>query len=537
VEPTLQDTRTIRVAAFQWESVKGDVSANWAIVEQLLDDSRDKKPHLVVMPEMGLTGYIWRDKTAIAPLAALCSSHDVQNQWVEAAKRFDVWLVVGHPGVDAHTGSLRNRCTLVSPGGIVGHYDKTCLFPEDTHWADPGNHPPPIWETPWGKVAPLICADMDYPEPLHHAVAHGAELIAFCTAWVEEPAPSAVWTIRAHELGVPIVAADLFGVDQEVVFSGGSCIIDSTGTVIDSLDYQTGVVTADLTLGSGVVPVAGNTREISRVQLASGGVAGTLHVDVAVAGATLLRRIDESLEHPDADIVVLPALTVTDDSERELMLDSVQDLAKRSQSIVVGSVIDQRTGMALVVTSHQGARCHNVAAAHRGADGVWQNNSTSSQVGEFSLGDVRVAVVGAWELRHFWVIRALAASGVHLVVATGPASLTSPRQRAESQAPFTLPLGHAEPYFAHPGRFRAGDSNVWLAFASASVDTPGGIFSPNHVWWPRREVLADATSWALATCTADPSDPWGDQSVAKPLVSARRRDLFPDVWSFVGEES
>jgi predicted amidohydrolase len=132
----------------------------------LLAELGDGAGDLVVMPEMALTGYVWRDWSAIAPLATLCSSEDTHRLWVEASARLGVWFVVGHPAVDEGTGSLRNRCTLVSPGGIVGHYDKTCLFPEDTHWASAGTTPPPVWDTPWGRISPLICADIDYPEPL-----------------------------------------------------------------------------------------------------------------------------------------------------------------------------------------------------------------------------------------------------------------------------------------------------------------------------------------------------------------------------------
>jgi len=153
----------------------------------------------------------------------------------------------------------------------------------------------------------------------------------------------------------------------------------------------------------------------------------------------------------------------------------------------------------------------------------------------FSAGDVSVAVVGAWELAPYWPVRALASRGVHVVLATGPASLLLPRWRAASEAPFELPLGGEEDYFAHPARLRAGENNVWLVFSSNVPECPSGVFAPNHVWWPRREVLATDNQWVSATCSIDPSDSWVDQVTVKPMVSARRRDLYPDVWTWQGE--
>ena len=131
----------------------------------------------------------------------------------------------------------------------MGHYDKTCLFVEDLSWATAGDSIPPLWDTPIGRVAPLICADLDYPEPIESAVSRGAEAIVFPTAWVAEPAPSATWTLRAAEYGVPIIAADLIGTDRGVVFSGGSCIIDRDAVVVASNDYAVGLVLADIEMG------------------------------------------------------------------------------------------------------------------------------------------------------------------------------------------------------------------------------------------------------------------------------------------------
>jgi hypothetical protein len=85
-----QSSKTIRVSALQWTPIKGDVVANWAIVEQMLDNLRDDNPDLVVLPEMAITGYIWRDKANIEPLAR----HSVRLR-----RRFTASGWRPHPGI------------------------------------------------------------------------------------------------------------------------------------------------------------------------------------------------------------------------------------------------------------------------------------------------------------------------------------------------------------------------------------------------------------------------------------------------------
>lgn len=526
--------RTMRVSALQWEPVKGDVSANWAIAERLLTELGDGAGDLAVMPEMALTGYVWRDRSAIEPLAAQCSSDDTHRLWVEASARFGAWLVVGHPAVDEETGSLRNRCTLVSPGGIVGHYDKTCLFPEDTHWASAGTTPPPVWDTPWGRISPLICADIDYPEPLNHAVHAGAELIVLPTAWVEEPAPSATWTLRATEVGVPLVAADIIGVDEGVVFPGGSCVIDAGGTVLDSLAYSTGSVTGEVELGHhpGTASRAQPVMVETSLAPVSTGQGDTIQVAVAPSLESL--SMDSLERAPSSEITVFPLASVADDEARLEVLDTLQHAARIGQSVVVGGVVDHASGVAEIFLSRQGETCVRVSSARLDDAGVWRREAQQAETTTFLVGDVLVGVLGAWELADYWPVRALAARGVHLVLTTGPASIPVPSWRADSQAPFVLPLGGEEDYFGHLARLRAGENNVWLAYASNHPAIPGGVFSPNHVWWPRREVLAEGNSWAVAPCTIDTGDPWGSESAMKPLVSSRRQDLYPDAWTWQG---
>jgi len=524
---------SIRVAAVQWEPVKGDVSANWAIATGFLAKLAPQNPDLVVLPEMALTGYIWRKKSQIEPLARLCSGESVQQQWVEASQAHNVWLVVGHPAVDADSGSLRNRCTLVSPEGIVGHYDKTCLFPEDRYWAEAGDLEPPVWATPWGAISPVICADTDYPEPVASAVGRGAQLMVFPTAWVDEPAPSATWTLRAAEYAVPFVTADIIGVDSGVVFAGGSCIISRDGTILSALDYDTGTVVADIALAD-AIPSGVTTRRTIRIH--DGGATGKPKKrDLTVA----VYSGDQSvLEHdlsqiPQADVLVLPSFLAGGDKARSDIEKTLSSWSGEKDALVAACIVDGSSLSAEVVTTHRGGPMEVVAQAGRSVDSPWGDKESVTEATVLTLGGVTVGVMGAWGLADHRPLRALAAHGAHLVLATGPATLSPSRMRTTTEAPFAGGMGDEEQWFAHPGRFRAGESNVWLALASDDPANPSGVFSPNHVWWPRRETLAASAGWVTSTITVNTRDRWGSEAVVKPLLGNRRQDLYVDDWETV----
>src|SRR3712207_9389310 len=77
---------------------------------------------------------------------------------------------------------------------------RSTLFPSTT-----------LFRSPAGRVSPMICADLDYPEMARYVALAGADWAAVPTAWVDEPGPSASWRLRAWENALPVVAADMAG--------------------------------------------------------------------------------------------------------------------------------------------------------------------------------------------------------------------------------------------------------------------------------------------------------------------------------------
>src|SRR5207245_10073294 len=75
-----------------------------------------------------------------------------------------------------------------------------------------------------------------------------ADVLLFPTNWLEEKCPSSWWMARAFENGVYFIAANRYGIERGVQFSGGSCVIDPDGAIQDYLDSGDEIVYGEVDL-------------------------------------------------------------------------------------------------------------------------------------------------------------------------------------------------------------------------------------------------------------------------------------------------
>ncbi|HXX78484.1 MAG TPA: nitrilase-related carbon-nitrogen hydrolase, partial [Ktedonobacteraceae bacterium] len=105
-----------------------------------------------------------------------------------------------------------------------------------------------VWETPLGRLSGLICQDASFFEAARIPALHKTDVLLFPTNWLEEKCPSSWWMARAFENGVYFIAADRYGSERGVQFSGGSCVIDPDGAIQDYLDSGNGIVYGEVDL-------------------------------------------------------------------------------------------------------------------------------------------------------------------------------------------------------------------------------------------------------------------------------------------------
>src|SRR5258708_13756051 len=100
----------------------------------------------------------------------------------------------------------------------------------------------PVWETPLGRLAGLICMDAMYFEAARIPALRNADVLLFPTNWLEEKCPSSWWMARAFVNGVYFIAANCIPLESGVQFSGGSSVIDPDEEIQNFLDNASGTV-------------------------------------------------------------------------------------------------------------------------------------------------------------------------------------------------------------------------------------------------------------------------------------------------------
>ncbi|WP_223190587.1 hypothetical protein, partial [Nonomuraea terrae] len=137
-----------------------------------------------------------------------------------------------------------------------------------------------------------------------------------------------------------------------------------------------------------------------------------------------------------------------------------------------------------------------------------------------------LALLAGEELAPFEPSRVAAVEGADVIAVPAAVSWPFPVPSDGTRVPLEPEeLRRPDPAFAHPARLRAGDSHVWVALANAGP-VPGGVFAPDHVAVPRREVLATEPGWTSLSCPLSGPDDMGAVCAAKPQLARRRADLF-----------
>ena len=226
-----------RVAAIQFEPTLFGKSANLEALLRLTEEAAAGGAKLIVTPEMATTAYCWATRDEIASDVEPVPGPTTQR-FAEIAAQHDCWIVVGLAEVDPETDIYYNSAVLIGPEGPVGLYRKTHAYISEPKWAKDGDLGLPVFETPIGRIAMTICMDACYPETARVPALAGADVICFPTNWLTEKSPSPSWMARAAENGVYLIAANRYGLERGVQFSGGSAVIDPDGSLQSVIDTR-----------------------------------------------------------------------------------------------------------------------------------------------------------------------------------------------------------------------------------------------------------------------------------------------------------
>lgn len=229
----------LRIVLAQLNLFVGDIQGNLTKLIDAANKARDTlSADVIVFPELSITGY---------PPEDLLFRNDFIEQAENALSEFkskvkNIYCVVGHPY--ATSDGLFNACSLIYDGKILGRYAKQHLpnygvFDECRYFIY-GDSPcvVPINGIPVGL---MICEDLWYDAPIEQAAEEGARLILSPNAspFEIEKHEQRQLTLakRATLANVPIVYVNCVGGQDELIFDGGSMVVDSTGKICQHVGF------------------------------------------------------------------------------------------------------------------------------------------------------------------------------------------------------------------------------------------------------------------------------------------------------------
>ena len=141
----------------------------------------DYKPQFVLLPEIFTTQLMsFMDTHDIN--AAVRNMHDYTRRYLdlmsELAQEWNTWLIGGsHPTLQ-EDGRLLNTAYLFTPGGRVLTQDKIHRTRwEREKWNTDAGDKLHLFATPFGRIAILVCYDIEFPELARMVCEAGADIL------------------------------------------------------------------------------------------------------------------------------------------------------------------------------------------------------------------------------------------------------------------------------------------------------------------------------------------------------------------------
>lgn len=233
----------MRVLLAQLEPRPGDVDANAATVAAALAEHPDAD--LAIFPELFLTGY---DPGRATDLALAPS--DAPLPTLQAtARRHGTAVVLGF-AERVGDGVANAAACIDRDGRWVATYRKTHLFGAAERAVFVPGDALVVVELAGRRVAPLICYDVEFPEPARALARAGAELLVTIAANMEPYGPDHALAAQARALDNrrPHAYVNRVGSEVGLRFVGASAAIDADGRPLERLDERARLAVVQLQL-------------------------------------------------------------------------------------------------------------------------------------------------------------------------------------------------------------------------------------------------------------------------------------------------
>jgi NAD+ synthase (glutamine-hydrolysing) len=259
--------RTLRLALSQINPTVGDLDGNFALIAASIERARALGADLLALPEMAITGYPPEDLL-------------LKPSFIERAIERTRALLPLSRGLTVVVGTIEreidlyNAAAVLHDGEWMGTYRKRYLpnygvFDENRYFMPATKNP--VFARGRSVIGFNICEDIWYPGgPVEEQVIRGgAEVIVNISASPyhagKAQARKRMLCTRAADNLVVVCYCNLVGGQDEILYDGGSLIIDEQGRVLAEGEmFAEDLVVADVDHRGGLSTRASTTRACAR---------------------------------------------------------------------------------------------------------------------------------------------------------------------------------------------------------------------------------------------------------------------------------
>lgn len=240
----------LRVALAQVNPTVGDLVANAALVRTNFKTAQDAGAHIVVFPEMVLTGYPVED-LALRPSFQLAS----QSALTELAGQLTGGCVAIVGYLDQVNGAPQNMVAVISDGKVAARYAK-CHLPNYGVFDEFRNFVPGdqtlVVRIHGADIGIAICEDLWIDGGITAQLADrkpGLVIVPNGSPYerAKDDTRLALVTKRARQAKAPLVYVNMTGGQDDLVFDGDSIVVGADGAVIARApQFEDGIAVVDI---------------------------------------------------------------------------------------------------------------------------------------------------------------------------------------------------------------------------------------------------------------------------------------------------
>ena len=240
----------MRVACAQYAVRDGDLDHNLRRSLGFIRHAAAEGSDLIVLPELANSGCDLGSRTLALDLAEEIPGGPTVEAWRKEAEGSRIFIAGGL--LEREGDTLHNSAVLLGPE-TLGSYRKTHLWDREKLMYEPGRELP-VFDTPLGRIALLVCYDAWFPEAVRTLAVKGAQILCAPSNapddWVLEHQRRGDLTMLNVHCIAAANANRLFVAAANRVgdcYLGRSCIIDTTGGILALVGAtEEGLITAEV---------------------------------------------------------------------------------------------------------------------------------------------------------------------------------------------------------------------------------------------------------------------------------------------------